>query len=583
MENYNRNFNPIIEQDSDDRDSRGKKIKREERKRKRREGDEGNLFMSGDQFELKPYLKVLTVLRDQIIAERVGVLNASKNESIGAKYARPILQDLDLLFQKIASLITYTKSIMEKENKKLEIDSDSKEIESLTKQYQDLQQGYMKAAKDWKSAREKELEEKPIDQENQEIENLIKKASDLFDEAKTIFVRNTSNFATTSMTSSQKGDSKSDKESDKGQEEVKDFKLKRSETKGKIDERIRKIQNLYLEIFKGTKVEETDIYKSAKKYGADGKWGPTTAKMIDQIKLGVKALPDFKDKDLGGTDEINQNLIVALDTLKRKKSGTNESIETTKFLKTFESFMKEMKGINEADDLSAALDAMVTKTQPEKSSSGDGSKFDAFDSKEDGNKFRAWVNEKHPEWAKKNQLAKEGSHTNSYIKKAWNEFKDEYEKKEDKKEKTTESSAKEMAKKADDMLRNASIKIRDYYKNSDNFKEWKSNNIFKGGDNEKAAVKYIFGSSYDDKSSWFYKIIRRKYTKPVYQIIKKLKEGGEKYEEYYIHLEDELKIVSGLYSILKKKTYGGTSSDTHKWSNTNLDGEKKSFSVDTDF
>jgi len=151
------------------------------------------------------------------------------------------------------------------------------------------------------------------------------------------------------------------------------------------------------------------------------------------------------------------------------------------------------------------------------------------------------------------------------------------------KEEITESSAKEMAEKADQMLRDASTKIKNFYSNEENFKDFKSDNIFKGGDNETAAVEYIFGSNYNDKSSWFYKNIRRKYTKPVYQTIKKLKEGGEKYEDYYIHLEDELKKVTKLYSILKKKTYGDTSSDTYKWSHTNLDGEKKSFYVDTDF
>jgi flagellar biosynthesis GTPase FlhF len=273
--------------------------------------------------------------------------------------------------------------------------------------------------------------------------------------------------------------------------------------------------------------------------------------------------------------------------------AVKESASLSESLISYEDFMSPKK-IKEGFDPEAFKKAAGGIKKPAAGGGGGApATFDAFDSKEEGNKFRAWVNDKHPEWAKENSLDKEGSHTNSYIKKAWDTFKDEYEKREadkdkreeEKKEKEeiTESSAKEMAEKADEMLRDASAKVKRFYSNEDNFSEYKSNNLFKGGDNENAAVKYIFGYSFNDKSSWFYKNIRRKYTKPVYQTIKKLKEGGKKYENYYIHLQDELKKVTKLYSVLKKKTYGGTSSDTYRWSHTNLEGEKKSFYVDTDF
>lgn len=49
-----------------------------------------------------------------------------------------------------------------------------------------------------------------------------------------------------------------------------------------------------------------------------------------------------------------------------------------------------------------------------------------FENREEGNKFRMWVNDMYPEAAKRLDLDRTGSHTNSYIKRAWLEFYDKY-------------------------------------------------------------------------------------------------------------------------------------------------------------
>ena len=49
-----------------------------------------------------------------------------------------------------------------------------------------------------------------------------------------------------------------------------------------------------------------------------------------------------------------------------------------------------------------------------------------FKTKSEGDKFRNWVNDNHPGYAKQIQLDRSGSHTNAYIEKAWNKFSDEY-------------------------------------------------------------------------------------------------------------------------------------------------------------
>lgn len=46
----------------------------------------------------------------------------------------------------------------------------------------------------------------------------------------------------------------------------------------------------------------------------------------------------------------------------------------------------------------------------------------SFKTKEEGDAFRLWVNKTYPVWAKTNQLDPSGSHTNSYIKKAYAKF-----------------------------------------------------------------------------------------------------------------------------------------------------------------
>ena len=49
-----------------------------------------------------------------------------------------------------------------------------------------------------------------------------------------------------------------------------------------------------------------------------------------------------------------------------------------------------------------------------------------FKNKQEGDRFRKWVNDTHPEYAKQINLDPSGSYNNSYIKKAWNKYGREY-------------------------------------------------------------------------------------------------------------------------------------------------------------
>jgi|9_EtaG_2_1085328.scaffolds.fasta_scaffold03420_9 hypothetical protein len=50
----------------------------------------------------------------------------------------------------------------------------------------------------------------------------------------------------------------------------------------------------------------------------------------------------------------------------------------------------------------------------------------SFGSQAEGNEFRAWVNKTYPDYAKKEDLDPAGSHTNSYIRKAWEQYGKEF-------------------------------------------------------------------------------------------------------------------------------------------------------------
>ena len=49
-----------------------------------------------------------------------------------------------------------------------------------------------------------------------------------------------------------------------------------------------------------------------------------------------------------------------------------------------------------------------------------------FKNKTEGNLFRAWVNDNHKSWARANDLSRSGRHDNSYIKKAWKRWGQDY-------------------------------------------------------------------------------------------------------------------------------------------------------------
>lgn len=72
------------------------------------------------------------------------------------------------------------------------------------------------------------------------------------------------------------------------------------------------------------------------------------------------------------------------------------------------------------------LDDAIEKTK--EIISGESSKGTPFKTKKEGDIFRAWVNDKYSEYAKSIELDRSGKYDNSYIRKAWAKFGEDYSK-----------------------------------------------------------------------------------------------------------------------------------------------------------
>lgn len=294
-----------------------------------------------------------------------------------------------------------------------------------------------------------------------------------------------------------------------------------------VNSDVKKFQEAVIKKFSDYKpFEDFETFTRFKRFGADGKFGNTTKQMVVALKGGF----EMEDK----SDVITQELMdkVVLEPL-------TESIQKFSFLKSFNSFDSLIEGFDpaKAKDSVKTVEPVTTKDTPSKKSDKDKAGEDVIKNAEITN-----------DWG----LDKKGEDGKIDPKKAIAEI--------------------------ENTLIKANEKIASIYKNESFWEEYKGSM----NDDEDSAVKDVFGNEYKDKNSWWYKAIRKPYIIPALQ---KLKSSGlEKSDsDAYEHLMDEIKYFGTIYSTLKKKTFGGTSNDSWRWSMRRYDGSKQSFSVDTDF
>jgi hypothetical protein len=406
-----------------DKTSTGKSQSRSDRKEQRLE----DKFAKDDKFVLKAYLKAVELLKDQVLATRIDIFNTIKNKLAGAKYGDPILRSADTLLSLMTNLKLNAEKLAKQEGSRLETTENAAEIKSYQEAYAKNEQEYEDLKKKWDEAKIKEQDEQPVLAANQTIEKSLNTAKKYFSDAQSEFSSSFSQFV------QKKGEEKKEeekKDDSKSTGELANTILQRkAEYTGKDGEIVKEVKKLIYNKFKKyTKLSSTSDWKLVFKdpNNPSATLRGNTANVIKAVKKGLsKDYPDLQGDNTGSITSKFYNIL----------KGLKESLSSSPGrIVSFESFMKSR--VNEDFDEEAAVSSLNTSNKSKaKSNSGGGGKSSVpsvpatpFKNKEEGNKFREWVNKKYPDWAKENNLDKSGSENNAYIRKAYSQYGEEYSK-----------------------------------------------------------------------------------------------------------------------------------------------------------
>jgi hypothetical protein len=426
-----------------DRTSTGKSQRRSDKKETRLE----DKFTKDDKFVIRAYIKAVDLLQGQVLATRIDIFNTIKNKMSGSKYGDPILRSSDTLLTLVVSLKRNAEKTAQSEGSRLEVSSNASEIESFRNAYSKYEAEYEEIQKKWNEAKIKEQDEKPVLAANQNIEKSLNVAKKFFAEAQADFTSSFSQFVP-KKTDDKKDDSKESGNKTGGAEITSTIKQgKKSYTKEESDIIIDVKKTIYDKLNKATVYTSESFWKEVyKNYpNITAIFGPNTGLLIRALKK------DFKLSDSSSSD-INPRFYKEVKGFSIKESIDNNWGKIV----SFESFMKSKineendgggividlsksaESIEKAKDDKSTSDSGSKSTSKSKSSSSSGSSSGKsnvpadpatpFKTKDEGNKFREWVNKKYPDWAKENSLDASGSENNSYIRKAYVEYGEEYSK-----------------------------------------------------------------------------------------------------------------------------------------------------------
>jgi hypothetical protein len=440
-----------------DRTSTGKSQRRSDNREKRLE----DKFTKNDKFVIRAYIKAVDLLQGQVLATRIDIFNTIKNKMSGAKYGDPILRSADTLLTLVVSLKRNAEKIAQSEGSRLEVSSNASEIKSFQNAYSKYESEYEEIQKKWNEAKIKEQDEKPVLAANQNIEKSLNIAKKFFAEAQADFTSSFSEFVP-KKTDDKKDEVKKD-DSSTTTELATTIKKGKTPT-GKDAEIVIEVKKLIYNMFKSTDLIKEAYWKEVyKNYpNITAIFGPNTASLIKTVK------GTMSNMSADNTSDINPLFYKTLKTAKVKESIDNNWGKIV----SFESFMKSKINENEGEiviDLSKvgksiekSKESSSSSSNKSKSKGSSGSKSDVpsepatpFKTKEEGNKFREWVNKKYPDWAKENSLDASGPENNSYIRKAYVNYGDEYNK---------ATSTPEVKKMDGKQMNNLLAKIKEYSK-----------------------------------------------------------------------------------------------------------------------
>ena len=429
---------PYNEMD-EDRDERI--ANREERRRERREDKFGVSTDSttgvvggveGDtDFKIRPFSRAVQQLKAQVQSEIFSIDQTIKNREAGSQSA----STFKAKFVQIAEIISRINSkldlMKDKEGKNLEVGTekdpkDLADIKLFRGLYSTAANDFLEAQKEWTETKLEADNKYLSDLKDTETNNFLRASAKSFTEVQAMLnelIRNSQSVVVggTGATGGATGAANL-----AAGETIKAGKKYTKESKeGKIVIEVKK--TIYTKFKKdlGDTSDWKVVYKSYP--NVSGTLLGNTQNVIKGVKAGIKGdYPELKDDKSG---DITTAFINAINAMKVSESKEN----TSGRLITFENFIKSK--VNEAFDKTAATAAMSggggsssNKSKSSGKSSGKVPEYSAspFKTKEEGDKFRAWVNQKYPDWAKQNSLDATGPFNNGYIRKAYTQYGEEY-------------------------------------------------------------------------------------------------------------------------------------------------------------
>jgi hypothetical protein len=431
-----KSVSPLEEARGKDRTASGDKVDRVNKKKKKYEDKFSD---ASGKFKTNAFINALELLRDQIMAEVSSMMNTARSGSAGYKYYETNLDSMNSLKNRVLDLLVSTYDKAKNEGGEFEIGKDEAIIRTLRDQYVEIATEYEELSKKWSDDKNKDIEERPVDQSNRELETKIQEIKDLFDEAK-LYLTKLNVKGSTGGTGGTGGTGST------GKIEVAETIVQRKAAyTGKEAETIKAVKLLIYNKYKSTKLAEQPDWKIVYKNPSNP--GPTLRANTANVIRGVKAGLAKKYTTLSGdtTGNITKAFVEVLTSLKE-----SISIDNNYKIVTFSDFMRNR--VNESDDfdVDAAISAMSkggsgsssgskssgSKSSGSKSSSTTPPKAAVdpeypqtpFTKQEEGDEFRAWVIKNHADWAKTNDLSASGPRDNSYIRKAYKEFSEDFKK-----------------------------------------------------------------------------------------------------------------------------------------------------------
>jgi hypothetical protein len=555
---------PIVTEDKSER--------RERREKRRQERREGRFTDETEDFNLNSFITVLTSLKNAIISQITDCNNkiADKNlgsQQTGERYKKTFMSYLD----RVASLLAQAQYRKDRgEGRKMEGGSaDDSLIKSFREGYKEVLDEFTASSEKYSTEAGQEAGEYLKKIKFSEIEKPLSAANKAFLEAKmlsTDLLKEIKDaLAIEGAGSTSTGGTNSGSTNTSSIKVAKTIKSGTTPT-GEDAEITKKIFALICEKWKESKTLTATTAWKKSAFCSPGSLilGPNRKKCVAAIKAA------YGISDSSG--DLTQELVDKLSASEAvKESFEVKSIPTSSRLLSFNDFLSTKSAFNEKIDMDA-LKKSLGGSSDGKSKSGSSDKKSSWESpfknKEEGDAFRKWVNDTHSDWAKENKLDVSGSHTNSFVKKAWEKFKNDYKPGENKSDSKVDSgNASENAAEIEKLMVSASDSIVELFNNAEFWRDYKG----KFDDNEeKAKVGF---------NDWWDNNILRKKLKPAKQKLDTLPEDSDEKST----CKKMYDTIVGLKSTIDDKIIGDTYNDTATWKMYLLNGEAKSYKVDTDF